>query len=122
MKKIAFQTYGCKLNFAETSAIARSFPKEEYELVDFSEKADFYVINSCSVTSAAEKTCRNAARSAKRKNPEAKVTMMGCFAQIKSDLVAAFPEVDMVLGNEDKFNLHHYIDTLKVNEVLKFTM
>jgi threonylcarbamoyladenosine tRNA methylthiotransferase MtaB len=110
MKKIAFQTFGCKLNFAETSAIARSFPKGEYELVDFSEEADFYVINSCSVTSAAEKTCRNAARYAKRKNPEAKVSMVGCFPQIKSDLVAAYPEVDLVLGNEDKFNLYHYLE------------
>jgi len=109
-KKIAFHTFGCKLNFAETSTIARSFPASDYEIVDFSEKADFYVINSCSVTGSAEKTCRNAARSAKRRNPEAKISMIGCFSQIKPEVVAAFPEVDLVLGNEDKFNLYHFIE------------
>jgi threonylcarbamoyladenosine tRNA methylthiotransferase MtaB len=104
-KRIAFQTFGCKLNFAETSAIARSFPAAAYEIVDFGSVADVYIINSCSVTAGAEKTCRNAARAAKRRNPEAKVSMIGCFSQIKPDTVAAFPEVDLVLGNEDKFNL-----------------
>lgn len=109
-KRIAFQTFGCKLNFAETSAIARSFPLADYEVVPFSKEADIYVINSCSVTGSAERTCRNAARSAKRKNPDAKVSMIGCFSQIKPEIVAAFPEVDLVLGNEDKFNLYHYIE------------
>lgn len=109
-KRIAFQTFGCKLNFAETSAIARSFPSSDYEVVAFSSPADVYVINSCSVTGSAEKTCRNAARSAKKKNPNAKVSMIGCFSQIKPEIVAAFPEVDLVLGNEDKFNLYHYIE------------
>jgi threonylcarbamoyladenosine tRNA methylthiotransferase MtaB len=109
-KRIAFQTFGCKLNYAETSAIARSFPAADYEVVAFHQTADVYVINSCSVTGAAEKTCRNAARSAKKRNPNAKVSMIGCFSQIKPEIVAAFPEVDLVLGNEDKFNIYHFIE------------
>jgi len=108
-KKIAFQTFGCKLNFAETSAIARSFPKSDYEVVDFNEVADYYVINTCSVTGSAEKTCKSAAKKAKRNNAKAKVSMIGCFSQIKPEVVAAFPEVDLVLGNEDKFNIYNFI-------------
>lgn len=110
-KRIAFQTFGCKLNFAETSSISKQFPKSEFELVNFGEKADYYVINTCSVTGNAEKTCKQAAKKAKRLNPEAKVSMIGCFSQIKPEVVAAFPEVDLVLGNEDKFNLHHYLQS-----------
>ena len=109
-KRIAFKTLGCKLNFAETSSIAGTFPPDRYEIVDFEDVADIYVINSCSVTGNAEKTCRNAARQAKRRNPDARVSMIGCFSQIKPETVAAFPEVDMVLGNEDKFNLYGYIE------------
>lgn len=110
MKKIAFETFGCKLNFAETSAIARTFPKSEYQIVDFKEEADIYVINTCSVTGNAEKKCKQAANRAKRLNPNAKVSMIGCFSQIKPQVVAAFKEVDLVLGNEDKFNLYNYIE------------
>lgn len=108
-KRIAFQTFGCKLNFAETSAISKTFPDLEYEIVDFKDVADYYVINSCSVTGNAEKTCRAAAKGAKRRNAKAKVSMMGCFSQIKPEIVAAFPEVDLVLGNEDKFNIYNFI-------------
>ncbi len=110
MKKIAFETFGCKLNFAETSAIARTFPKSEYQIVDIKEEADIYVINTCSVTGNAEKKCKQAANRAKRLNPNAKVSMIGCFSQIKPQVVAAFKEVDLVLGNEDKFNLYNYIE------------
>ena len=108
-KRIAFHTLGCKLNFSETSTIARMFPKSEYELVDFKEEADFYVINSCSVTGIAEKKCKTAAKQAKKRNPKAMITMMGCFSQIKPETVARFEAVDLVLGNEDKFNLPQYL-------------
>lgn len=108
-KRIAFHTLGCKLNFSETSTIARMFPKSEYEIVDFKEKADYYVINSCSVTGIAEKKCKTAAKQAKKRNPLAKVTMMGCFPQIKPETVAEFEAVDLILGNEDKFNLPQYL-------------
>lgn len=108
-KKIAFHTLGCKLNFSETSTIARMFPKSDYEIVDFKEVADYYVINSCSVTSIAEKKCKTAAKQAKKRNPNSKVTMMGCFPQIKPETVAKFEAVDLILGNEDKFNLPEYL-------------
>jgi threonylcarbamoyladenosine tRNA methylthiotransferase MtaB len=108
-KRIAFHTLGCKLNFSETSTIARMFPKSDYEIVDFKEEADFYVINTCSVTGIAEKKCKTAARQAKKRNPDAKVSMLGCYAQIKPETVAALDYVDLVLGNEDKFNLPHYL-------------
>ena len=108
-KRIAFHTLGCKLNFSETSTIARMFPKSEYEIVDFKEEADHYVINSCSVTGVAEKKCKTAAKQAKKRNPNAKVTMMGCFSQIKPETVARFEAVDLILGNEDKFNLPEYL-------------
>jgi threonylcarbamoyladenosine tRNA methylthiotransferase MtaB len=108
-KKIAFHTLGCKLNFSETSTIARMFPKAEYEIVDFKEEADFYVINSCSVTGIAEKKCKTAAKQAKKRNPKAKVSMLGCYSQIKPDIIARLEYVDLVLGNEDKFNLPQYL-------------
>lgn len=112
-KRIAFQTFGCKLNFAETSTIAKTFPEEEYQLVDFDDVADVYVINSCSVTANAEKTCRAAARAAKRRNEGAKVAMLGCYSQIKADSIAQLPEVDWVLGNEDKFRLYDFLSKEK---------
>ncbi len=108
-KRIAFHTLGCKLNFSETSTIARMFPKAEYEIVDFKEEADFYVINSCSVTGVAEKKCKTAAKQAKKRNPNAKVSMLGCYSQIKPDIIARLEYVDLVLGNEDKFNLPQYL-------------
>ena len=85
------------------------FPKAEYEIVDFKEEADFYVINSCSVTGIAEKKCKTAAKQAKKRNPKAKVSMLGCYSQIKPDIIARLEYVDLVLGNEDKFNLPQYL-------------
>ena len=108
-KKIAFHTLGCKLNFSETSTISRMFPASEYEIVDFKEKADVYVVNSCSVTGIAEKKCRSAVRSAKKRNPDSLVSMIGCFSQLKPEIVSAYPEVDLMLGNAEKYNILHYI-------------
>lgn len=109
MKRIAFHTLGCKLNFSETSSISKFFPKEEYQLVDFKEEADFYVINSCSVTQFAERKTRTAAKQAKSRNPQAKVTVMGCFSQLKPEKVAELDAVDLVLGNDDKYNILEYL-------------
>jgi threonylcarbamoyladenosine tRNA methylthiotransferase MtaB len=109
-KRIAFHTFGCKLNFAETSGIARSFPKEDYEVVDFKDEADYYVINTCTVTGNAEKKCKSAVGQALKRNPKAEVTMMGCFSQNKSDIVSKFKGVKLVLGNEEKFDLYTYIE------------
>ena len=109
-KRIAFQTFGCKLNFAETSTISRQFKEEGYELVEHKEEADIYVINSCVVTANAEKKCKTAIRQAKRKNPEAKVAVIGCFSQMSEDELANMEEVDLVVGNEEKFILKDYLN------------
>lgn len=109
-KRIAFQTFGCKLNFAESSTIARQFKEDGYELVEYKEDADVYVINSCVVTSNAEKKCKNAIRQAKRRNPEAKVAVIGCFSQMSEKELTNMEEVDLVIGNEEKFMLKEYLN------------
>ena len=108
-KRIAFQTFGCKLNFAETSTIARQMKEEGYEVVAHKEEADIYVINSCTVTGNAEKKCRAAIRQAKRRNPNARVAVIGCFSQMKEDDLSKMTEVDLVIGNEEKFMLKDYL-------------
>ncbi len=109
-KKVAFQTYGCKLNFAETSSISKSFLEEGYEMVDFKEKADVYVINSCTVTENAEKRCKEAIRRAKRLNPQSKVALVGCYAQLRPEQLASFTKVDLILGNKEKFNILSHLN------------
>lgn len=109
-KKIAFHTFGCKLNFAETSAIARKFPQETYSTVDFKEQADIYVIHSCTVTAQAEKKCKAAIRQAMRRNPQASVAVIGCYSQLKPDELKQMPGVKIVLGNSEKYNLFDVID------------
>ncbi len=104
-KKIAFHTFGCKLNFSETSSIAKQFPEDEFETVDFKESADIYVIHSCSVTAIAEKKCRAAIRQAVRRNPNAAISVMGCYSQLKPDELAHMDGVKWVLGNTEKFKL-----------------
>lgn len=108
-KRIAFQTFGCKLNFAETSTIARQMKEDGYELVEHKEEADVYVINSCVVTGNAEKKCKAAIRQAKRRNPEARVAVIGCFSQMKEEEISGMEEVDLVIGNEEKFALKDYL-------------
>lgn len=111
-KKIAFHTLGCKLNFSETSSISRQFGEEDYEQVEFSEAADIYVINSCSVTKHAEKTCKALIRKAMKTNPNAHVAVIGCFSQINPEELRSIEGVDVVLGNADKFNLFEHIKDL----------
>lgn len=109
-KTIAFQTFGCKLNFAETSAIARKFTESDYSLVDFKEQADHYVIHSCTVTDQAEKKTRAAIRQALRKNPEASVAVIGCYSQLRPDEIKKIKGVDIVLGNNEKYTLFEHIE------------
>ena len=113
MKKIAFQTLGCKLNFSETSSISRQFGEDGFEQVSFSDPADIYVINSCSVTKNAEKRCKTLIKQALSKNPDAHVAVIGCFSQLNPEEIRAIPGVDIVLGNSDKFNLFEHIQDLK---------
>jgi threonylcarbamoyladenosine tRNA methylthiotransferase MtaB len=109
MKTVAFHTLGCKLNFAESSDLGRKFVENGYKLVDFKAIADVYVINTCTVTALAEKKCRTAIRQAIKKNPNAKIAVIGCFSQVSPDEIAKIEGVDYVLGNADKHLLLDYL-------------
>ena len=111
-KKVAFYTLGCKLNFSETSTIARSFNDEGFDRVDFSEAADIYVINTCSVTENADKRFKTIVKQAQKTNPEAFVAAVGCYAQLKPHELADVNGVDLVLGATEKFNVTSYINDL----------
>ncbi len=108
-KSVAFHTLGCKLNFSETSAIARAFMEQGFVKKTFSESADVYVINTCSVTENADRECRSIVRSALSNNPEAFVAVVGCYAQLKPDEISNIEGVDVVLGATEKFKLLNYI-------------
>jgi len=116
-KKAAFYTLGCKLNFSETSTIAGSFKEVGFERVDFEEKADVYVINTCSVTNQGDKESRNIIRRAVRNNPDAMVIVVGCYSQLKPEEVGHIEGVDLVLGTQEKFHIPAYLDDLKKKEV-----
>ena len=114
-KRVAFHTLGCKLNFSETATISRDFICHGFEKVDYRDKADIYVLNTCSVTENADKEARKLIRQAKRRNPESSVAVIGCYAQLKPNDIAAITGVDMVLGAEEKFNLLNHLDTIDLN-------
>ena len=111
-KKAAFYTLGCKLNFSETSTIAGSFKEVGFDRVEFDEKADVYVINTCSVTNQGDKASRNIIRKAARLNPEAMVIVVGCYSQLKPDEISHIEGVDMVLGTQEKFHIPAYLGDL----------
>lgn len=115
-KKVAFYTLGCKLNFSETSTIARDFTKEGFERVEFSEPADMYVINTCSVTENADKKFKTIVKQAQKVNPEAFVAAVGCYAQLKPEELASVHGVDLVLGATEKFKITDYINDLTKND------
>ncbi len=115
-KKVAFYTLGCKLNFSETSTIARSFHNEGFERVDFEEVADIYVINTCSVTDNADKQFKQVVRKAMKLNNKAFVAAVGCYAQLKPEELAAVDGVDLVLGATEKFKITDYINDLTKND------
>ena len=114
-KRVAFHTLGCKLNFSETATISRDFICHGFEKVDYRDKADIYVLNTCSVTEKADKEARKLIRQAKRRNPESSVAVIGCYAQLKPNDIAAITGVDMVLGAQEKFNLLNHLDTIDLN-------
>ena len=116
MKKVAFHTLGCKLNFSETSTIARSCEEDGYEKVAFKEHADIYVLNTCSVTENADKECKRLVRQVLKINPDAFVVIIGCFAQLKPNEIAKFEGVDLVLGATEKFKLSSYLNELSKQE------
>jgi threonylcarbamoyladenosine tRNA methylthiotransferase MtaB len=109
-KTVAFYTLGCKLNFSETSTIARLFEQGGYAKVDFDDRPDIFIINTCSVTDHADKKCRNLVRRAKNKNPEAFIAVVGCYAQLKPEEISQIEGVNVVLGANEKFNILEYLD------------
>ncbi len=111
-RTVAFHTLGCKLNFSETSSIRRMFEDGGYQSVDFTDGADIYIINTCSVTDFADRKCRYEVRRALKHAPEAKVVIIGCYAQLKPKEIAEIPGVDLVLGAKEKFNILSYIDDI----------
>ncbi|WZL88202.1 tRNA (N(6)-L-threonylcarbamoyladenosine(37)-C(2))-methylthiotransferase MtaB [Salinimicrobium sp. 3283s] len=116
-KKVAFYTLGCKLNFSETSTIARSFKDEGFARVDFSEAADIYVINTCSVTDNADKRFKTIVKQAQKANENAFVIAVGCYAQLKPEELAAVDGVDLVLGATEKFKITNYLNDLTKNDM-----
>ena len=115
-KTVAFHTMGCKLNFSETSTISRDFIQQGFKKVNYRERADIYVINTCSVTDNADKEARKLVRKAKRQNPDSSVAVIGCYAQLKPDEIADLDGVDMVLGAEEKFNLLDHLDKIELRK------
>jgi threonylcarbamoyladenosine tRNA methylthiotransferase MtaB len=111
MKKIAFHTFGCKLNFAETSTITRDFKNENFKIVDFKDVADIYVIHSCIVTQNAEKKCIASIKQSKKKNPDAKIAVIGCMSELNKERLEDLGIVNLILGNTDKYALLDFIES-----------
>ncbi len=112
-KKVAFYTLGCKLNFSETSSIARKFENGGFAKVNFEEQPDIFIINTCSVTDNADKKCKQIVRKAKKINPHAFVAIIGCYAQLKPQEISEIPGVNMVLGANEKFNILEHIKNIE---------
>ena len=117
MKKVAFYTLGCKLNYSETSSISRMFEDRGYQKVSFTEKPDIFIINTCSVTENADKKCKKIVKEAKKISPEGFVTIIGCYAQLKPKEISEIPGVDAVLGAAEKFRLFDYLDDFSTGGV-----
>ncbi|GAB3992192.1 tRNA (N(6)-L-threonylcarbamoyladenosine(37)-C(2))-methylthiotransferase MtaB [Spirosoma daeguense] len=113
MKKVAFYTLGCKLNFSETSTLGRLMEQYGYERVEFNQQPDIFIINTCSVTDNADKKCRKIVREAQKINPDGYVAVLGCYAQLKPKEISEIPGVDAVLGASEKFRLHELMSTFE---------
>ena len=116
MKKVAFYTLGCKLNYSETSTLSRSVQEKGYQKVPFESKADVYVINTCSVTENADKKFKTIAKKAYAQNKDAFIVAVGCYAQLQPEELAAVDGVDLVIGASEKFNLTQFIEDLFDND------
>jgi threonylcarbamoyladenosine tRNA methylthiotransferase MtaB len=120
-KSVAFHTLGCKLNFSETSTLGRMMEQEGFEKKEFTDQADVYVINTCSVTDNADKECRMLVRRIQRRAPESLVVITGCYAQLKPKEISEIPGVDLVLGGAEKFNLGKHIADLSKGDSTKIS-
>ena len=114
---VSFHTLGCKLNFAESSTIARQLKNAGFRKVDFEDGADIVVINTCSVTENADKECKTIVRRAQQSNPESFIAIIGCYAQLKPEVISSIPGVDLVLGATEKFNLPDYLTNFKKKDL-----
>lgn len=112
-RKVALHTLGCKLNFSETSAIARILVEQGFQKVEFSDRADYYIINTCSVTENADKETKYVVKTALKTNPVAKIIIVGCFAQLKPEEISKIKGVNLVLGANEKFKIHEYLEQLE---------
>ena len=122
MKKVSLHTLGCKLNFSETSTIARDFAANGFERVKFGDESDVVVINTCTVTGIADKKCRQAIKKAKKTSPDAFIVITGCYAQAEADKISKISGVDVVLGMEEKFNLFdHFDDFVKQKDAVVYS-
>lgn len=120
-KRVAFQTLGCKLNFSETSSLARMFDKNKYEIVDFKDKADIYIINTCTVTSNADKKSRNTIYRAIKKDEKALVVAVGCYTQLHAEELSNIEGIDLILGSNEKFKLVEHIENYVKTSKQTFT-
>ena len=111
-RTVAFHTLGCKLNYAETSSVKRLFENDGFTVVPYDHEADVYVLNTCSVTENADRDCRKSVRQVQRQNPQAKIIVMGCYAQLKPREIASIEGVDLVLGAAEKFQVLDYLQAL----------
>jgi threonylcarbamoyladenosine tRNA methylthiotransferase MtaB len=116
-KKVALHTLGCRLNTAETGSIAQGFKDRGYDIVDFGENADVVFINTCTVTDAADSTCRNLIRKAYNSSPEAKIVVAGCYAQMEPERISGMQGVDLVLGNTEKYKVFEYLNEEDANQI-----
>ncbi len=116
VKTASFYTLGCKLNFAETSTVARQFIDAGFSKVNFEDGADVYVINTCSVTDHSDRKCKKVVAEAKRHNPDSRIVIIGCYAQLKPEEISRIPGVDMVLGAHEKFNILDFLPKIKTSE------
>lgn len=116
-KRVALHTLGCRLNSSETGSIAQGFKDRGYEIVEFGEAADVVFINTCTVTDAADSTCRNLIRKAHNSSPEAKIVVAGCYAQMEPERIAGMQGVDLVLGNSEKYKVFDYLDEEGENQI-----
>ncbi len=115
--RVALHTLGCKLNYSETSSIGDQFLKKNFEVVDFQNKSDVFVLNTCSVTESAEKECRQIIRRVLRQNPETFIIVTGCYAQLRPDEIAKIDGVDAVLGSNEKFKLFSLIENFNKRDL-----
>lgn len=116
-KRVALHTLGCRLNLSETGSIAQGFKDRGYDIVDFGEPADVVFINTCTVTDAADSTCRNLIRKAHGSSPEGKIVVAGCYAQMEPEKIAGMQGVDLVLGNSEKYKVFEYLDEEGENQI-----